>query len=341
MSNAAGPKGMYEALERLADFSRAYENMFADSPSLGKEALELPCIPHDASHDTKDIAFVTAMQRLAGADCRLSEEDYKTCATFFCMLYGQEGDYRHQYSSVYRVILGSGGNRAEDTEFDNGVPARARVLSENVRGIIAYMSNHEEYSQCHVLECMTKLHDHIELENSRMEYLTNWNRAQQNRMVQLDTEMKSRISQSNDELAKKVEEAKQSFESDVNKAKTDYESTTIAEIEKSSKALQRDYVSILGIFAAIVMAFVSGSVYSSSILDNMASTEPYRLVFVMLCVGLFIFDLIVGLFYFVLKMAGLQMGKNAKNHLRAGNIVVMLLIVALALNFIFHFLPNC
>ena len=65
------------------------------------------------------------------------------------------------------------------------------------------------------------------------------------------------------------------------------------------------------------------------------------MVFVMLCVGLFIFDLIVGLFYFVLKMAGLQMGKNAKNHLRAGNIVVMLLIVGLAGNFVFHFLPNC
>ena len=160
-------------------------------------------------------------------------------------------------------------------------------------------------------------------------------------MVQLDAEMKSRITQSFDELAKQVEEAKQSFTSDVNEAKANYESTTIAEIEKSSKALQRDYVSILGIFAAIVMAFVSGSVYSSSVLDNMASTELYRLVFVMLCVGLFIFDLIVGLFYFVLKMAGLQMGKNAKNHLRAGNIVVMLLIVGLAGNFVLHFLPNC
>ena len=172
-----------------------------------------------------------------------------------------------------------------------------------------------------------------------MQYMSSWNREHLDNVSRLNNEMEARVSKSREELDAKVEEARASFKNDIEKTREDYEKKTLREIEKSSQALQKDYVSILGIFAAIVMAFISGSVYSNSVLDNVASTELYRLLFVMLCVGLFIFDLVIALFYFVLKMSGLQMGKRARKFLYCGNGIAVLLIAVLIVNWYLHFLP--
>lgn len=52
------------------------------------------------------------------------------------------------------------------------------------------------------------------------------------------------------------------------------------EIEPKVKNIERDYITILGIFASIVIAFVGGMTFSTSVLENIDAVSPYRLVFV-------------------------------------------------------------
>ena len=49
-------------------------------------------------------------------------------------------------------------------------------------------------------------------------------------------------------------------------------------LNKQVKSIEKEYISILGIFAAIILTFVGGMAFSTSVLQNMASVSIYRLL---------------------------------------------------------------
>lgn len=51
-------------------------------------------------------------------------------------------------------------------------------------------------------------------------------------------------------------------------------------LSREIKGVEKEYISILGIFAAIVLAFVGGITFSSSVLQNIDSVSIYRLLLV-------------------------------------------------------------
>ena len=111
------------------------------------------------------------------------------------------------------------------------------------------------------------------------------------------------------------------------------------EIEKSNKSLQKNYVTILGIFAAIVIAFMSDAVFANSILDNISNASIHRLSFVMLCLGFFIFNTLVALFYFVLRVSCIGLGNPAKRFVYIADGLMVLCIALVVLDRAFHFIP--
>ena len=56
--------------------------------------------------------------------------------------------------------------------------------------------------------------------------------------------------------------------------------------------MQNEYITILGIFAAIVLAFTGGMTFTSSVLENLHKSSIYRIVFIALIVGCILFNLI-------------------------------------------------
>lgn len=52
------------------------------------------------------------------------------------------------------------------------------------------------------------------------------------------------------------------------------------ELQKQIRSVEKEYISILGIFAAIVLAFVGGITFSTSILQNMHTVSIFRLLLV-------------------------------------------------------------
>ena len=68
--------------------------------------------------------------------------------------------------------------------------------------------------------------------------------------------------------------------------------TLSEEIQTSQKKMQNEYITILGIFAAIVLAFTGGMSFTSSVLENLYKSSIYRIIFVSLIIGCILFNLI-------------------------------------------------
>jgi hypothetical protein len=104
-------------------------------------------------------------------------------------------------------------------------------------------------------------------------------------------------------------------------------SVTRAELLKlgeTAKNMQRDYVTILGIFAAIILAFVAGITFSTSVLSNIDKVSIYRLAFVMLMIALLLFNLLNMLLEFVERVSGRSL--PGTSHIKDINTMIFLLL---------------
>lgn len=71
-----------------------------------------------------------------------------------------------------------------------------------------------------------------------------------------------------------VENATNILVSGIENAKTNMQ----MELRKEIKSMEKEYITILGIFAAIILAFVGGITFSSSVLENMHTVSIFRLL---------------------------------------------------------------
>ena len=117
-------------------------------------------------------------------------------------------------------------------------------------------------------------------------------------------------------------------------------------LQKEIKSVEKEYISILGIFAAIVLAFVGGITFSTSVLQNISAVSVFRLLLV---VDFFAFVLI-NVIYILVKFIYTINEKSVKLfNVKVLNIaclvIVLVIIVAWLFNvnqlpdFIAEFLP--
>lgn len=66
--------------------------------------------------------------------------------------------------------------------------------------------------------------------------------------------------------------------------------------------MQREYVAILGIFASIIVTFMAGMVFSSSVLSNIDKVSIYRLVFVIAALAAVLVNMLYVLLRFLQKV---------------------------------------
>ena len=175
--------------------------------------------------------------------------------------------FRHWYSDVFSIVA-----RVYHDSSD-----AARLLSNNVKDIYQAVNQNEETGEdaLELRKNVKKLYDYVNLDVARMQdtekQFKKWDRAQ-------DSERRK--------LGDRVEALSEKAESMQHKAEN----------------MQKDYVTILGIFAAILITFVAGMTFSSSILNNIDKASIYRLTFVMLMIALMLFNLLHLLIDFIRKM---------------------------------------
>ena len=76
----------------------------------------------------------------------------------------------------------------------------------------------------------------------------------------------------------------------------------IKSLSEKAANMQKDYITILGIFSSIVITFVAGMVFSSSILNNIDKVSIYRLTFVIILIAMMLFNLLNLLLDFIAKV---------------------------------------
>ncbi len=120
------------------------------------------------------------------------------------------------------------------------------------------------------------------------------------------------------------------------------------DLHKEIKGIEKEYISILGIFAAIVLAFVGGITFSSSVLQNIGKVSIYRLLVVVVMLAFVIVNVIWLLIKFIAEIndKDIKLFKIGLFDTVCG-ILMIEIIVAWALNleqvaqFISTYLPWC
>lgn len=106
------------------------------------------------------------------------------------------------------------------------------------------------------------------------------------------------------------------------------------DLQKEVKGIEKEYITILGIFAAIVLAFVGSFTFSTSVLNNIAKVNIVELSVIALIIGIVLFNLIAYLIDF-LKEINDKVDYNAKGkkiispYRKVVNAVLIVLVIAM------------
>ncbi len=110
-----------------------------------------------------------------------------------------------------------------------------------------------------------------------------------------------------DEKMSRVKDVSIKLEDDLNK--------NYKKLSEELNKQQTQYITILGIFASIVLTFVGGLAFSTSVLSNIDKANAYRLVFVMAFIALFFGNILYLLFSFLSKISLSKEKKDKQENL--------------------------
>lgn len=176
------------------------------------------------------------------------------------------------------------------------------VLLENLESLLSFANDNIEKKNSETNKVIKKLYDYI--------YLAN-----------LQDEKVRKIFDNN------IEKAKNDIDAKVHK-EIEYIESKVAEGEKKIERSEKNYITILGIFASLVVTFVSGLLFSSEVLSNISSVSVYRLIVVILLLGFVLITICFSLYWFITKIINNDNDKELTNiYLTTIKVIVMLLLI--------------
>ena len=182
--------------------------------------------------------------------------------------------YRHEYSRIFGKMK----------ELKDSNPNCLEILGQNIGSVYEKIQKDPDINE-EFFKCCLKLYDHINLEIARMNYVDNITREIQNSTSKLNQNIKE-IKDTSDSITNEIEDTKQ----EAKKLRS-----------KLDKA-QQETITILGIFSAVVLAFMGGMSFSSSVLESMYLSNVYKVSFICLLIGLVLVNLIYVLFTFIMHI---------------------------------------
>lgn len=186
-------------------------------------------------------------------------------------------NFRHYYSDIFAVLT-----FIDSSTFGGNLD----ILAQNMQGIKdGYRSKNVDANGnlINIEKEINKLYDHTNLDIARINYTKRFTSETQSKLAQNEAllnnlqsqQRQSDIERKNAFTAIRIETAKAQQESKDNQAK-----------------MQNEYITILGIFASIVLAFTGGMTFSASVLENISSSSIYRIIVISLILGLILFNVI-------------------------------------------------
>lgn len=211
----------------------------------------------------------------------------------------KEERYRHFYSDIFTVLA----NIQQESSLGD-----INVLGQNLRVIRSgYNPKNidEEGNLIDIGESIQKLYDHVSLDIARISYSDAGDRKTSG------------------------EQAIKEVQSQINQIQTQIDEAKIAQknAENELKKQQKEYIAILSVFAAVVLAFTGGIAFSTSVLNNINAVSVYRIIIISLIIGLVLVNVLFGLFYYVDRLVnGLNEERKKIKPLIFSNIFIFVLM---------------
>lgn len=181
-----------------------------------------------------------------------------------------------------------------------------------------------------IADRVDKLCDYINLEIGRLYYyLINNSKIR---------DLETKISLANEDVNNAVDKFKdlEIKISDVNASvsettdKLDTINGISDDVKEKVRNLQRDSITILGIFASIVLTFTGGMIFSSSVLENIGNASAYRIIIIALIIGLVVINAVISLIMYIGKIVRFKdEGKKGIKEWLSGN------VYWISINFVF------
>lgn len=215
----------------------------------------------------------------------------------------KEDSFRHFYSDIFSVLT---------TIKQEDAPGSIDVLGQNLAEIRkGYQAiNHDNKGNLiDISDNIKKLYDHVSLDIARMGYsdAADWKLSQRSNLADIQAQIEM--------VKSEVLSVQENF-----KAQAE-------DVENSLNGAQKDYIAILGIFAAVVLAFTGGIAFSTSVFQNLHNSSIYRILIVSLVIGLVLVNVLYGLFYYVDRLVN-KKTKQKVAPLWITNVVFLILIAA-------------
>lgn len=245
-----------------------------------------------------DILFELAKNQEILQDKGTRHEMYKRLEALYYSP-NKEDRYRHFYSDIFTVLtqIQQASNQGD-----------INILGQNLSLIRAGYNPQNRDEQGNIIDIsdsIRKLYDHVSLDIARISYSDAGDRKTAGETAIVD------------------------MQSQLNQIKTEIDKAKIAQnnVEAELGKQQREYIAILGIFAAIVLAFTGGIAFSTSVLKSINTVSVYRITMVSLIIGLVLINVLFGLFYYVDRLVnGLQKNRKKLKPLLFSNAILCVLL---------------
>ena len=185
--------------------------------------------------------------------------------------------FRHEYSMLTKILFS-----IENIDGRDVLPDKIRYVSQNI-------------SDENILKNIRKLCDHIDLENIRMANLM---------MLSKDLSSETSITKN---IIMGVQQETKSIQEETSRVNKQLEI-----IQEDVKSNTTQSITILSIFAGIVMAFSGGMSFISNAISGINKIGPYRLAIFILLIGNIMFNIIFLLIYMIGKVIGKYTGSNSQ-----------------------------
>lgn len=227
-------------------------------------------------------------------------KDKKNRREFYLRLediyYNQDAEnYRHFYSDIFACLS------LIDADSSLG---NLDILAQNMEvikeGYVPININEKNNEPIDIRKEIIKLYDHTNLDISRINYTKRLNGETQSELANTEiliNDLKKRLSDADAAL----NQATKHFNEESENLKNT--------VHDSQKKMQNEYITILGIFASIVLAFTGGMTFSGSVLENIHKASCYRILAIVLVLGLILFNLMWLLIDFLRDINGKSIRK--------------------------------
>ena len=243
--------------------------------------------------------------KLSKGDLTRNENELKDVANAFNELY-LDNDFRHQYSSITKYIINDLNSSNESTSFAYDFSSVVNTLYNLSENLNYLYSNFIVNSDEKVKLSYNKLCDHINLEIVRFNYFQTQFDALQQDFKTVESACND-LKEQKDTVSSVIKEFN-NIKSEVEKKQTSQKSdidNIVNDLEESKEQLKKHttwYISILGIFAGIIITVFSAVTFSTSVLSNIKQLNNFSLTFWILIIFAGFINLLYSLYNLVYKI---------------------------------------